>query len=279
MRFARDFGRRFKWFALRRFGDSSPIIIYQMGKVGSTTVYKSLESADLGISVHHAHFLSWEGIQDAENYFLSLQKPKMPAHIARSKQLREEIDRAGVNRWRIITLVREPIGWHISNFFQNVDAYYPDLVAEDGSLKADEAVEFLQHGLATFDEHTDYASNWFDREMKRVFDVDVYDHPFDHEKGFVIIPGQNVRLLVLRLENLDRSFRQAMRRFIGPWPVVRVVRSNVGTRKKHAEAYEHVLGCLVVPESVCARVYASKYARHFYTEQMRDNLTRKWSRG
>ena len=35
-----------------------PLLVYQIGKVGSTSVFKSLKVADLPFSLYHIHFLS-----------------------------------------------------------------------------------------------------------------------------------------------------------------------------------------------------------------------------
>jgi hypothetical protein len=277
LRSLRNLGKRLARKLLRRISSSSPIIIYQMGKVGSTTVYKSLKNANLYSPIYHVHFLSWEGIKNAEDYFLSLQNPIVPAHIERSKRLREEIDRAKDTRWRVITLVREPIGRQISDFFQNAESYYPDLIDENGNVKIHSAIECLRNAFVNFDEKADYACTWFDKELNRVFHVNVYDYPFNYHDGFLIIREQNIDCLVLRMEDLDRSFNDAISEFLGIRNTINMLKSNVSEEKKHSDAYRYVFDNITIPKSVCMRIYSSEYARHFYTESMRRDLIRRWS--
>jgi hypothetical protein len=47
----------------------SEVIVYQMGKVGSSTVVKSLQKLDFDFEVYHVHALSDEGIEELENIY------------------------------------------------------------------------------------------------------------------------------------------------------------------------------------------------------------------
>ena len=56
--------------------DQFPVIIYQMGKVGSTSVMHSLNR--LGIPNQHVHRLSWQGIKHAEERLINAGIKKLP---------------------------------------------------------------------------------------------------------------------------------------------------------------------------------------------------------
>jgi hypothetical protein len=263
---------------LTHLDSSPPIVIYQMGKVGSSTVYRSLANVKLSGPIYHVHFLSQEGIDNAERYFLSLQTPQVPEHIERSRQLRKRLDRGKDTQWKIITLVREPAARDISDLFQNVDSYWPELLDEEGKVRTNEALEFLQGRFLEYDETTNYTCTWFDRELKEVFNIDVYGTPFDHDRGYTIIPGQGAEVLILRLEDLGCSFGRAMSDFLGLDPGLEILSANVGEEKRHSAAYAYMLENITIPRAVCERIYASRYARHFYTESMRRDLVQRWSR-
>lgn len=47
----------------------TPILVYQMGKVGSSTIVNTLKSSNINNPVYHIHFLSSEGIYSIENYY------------------------------------------------------------------------------------------------------------------------------------------------------------------------------------------------------------------
>lgn len=179
--------------------------------------------------------------------------------------------------WKIITLVREPIAREISDVFQVIDRYHPGLLNQDGTINRQAAVAFLKKRFLAFDESCNYTSTWFDKEIKQVFGIDVYEHPFNHEEGFAVIQHKNCDLLILRLENLDSCFNRAIAAFLGLSYPVGLIPANVGRSKQYADAYQFVLKNLRLPQAVCARIYSAKYARHFYTDAMLEDFTQRWS--
>jgi len=259
----------------QNFDANPPVLVYQMGKVGSTTICRSLRQANVQHPIYHVHFLSQDGIKSAEAYARSLNNSHVPYHLRFSKALSKKIAQAQA-QWKIITLVREPIGWEVSNFFQNVARYYPDLI-ERGQVNQQAALARLTKTIADYDESSSYVSTWFDRELKVVFGVDVYAHPFDRQRGFSIIREANVSVLILRLEDLNHNFSQAVTTFLELDKPIEMFRSNVAQEKGHAQENQFVLENLRIPEAVCARIYASRYVRHFYGADMQAAFTQRWT--
>ncbi len=260
----------------RNFHAHPPIIVYQMGKVGSKTVCKSLQQAKLQNSIYHVHFLSHNGIKEAEKYYCS--KNLSLEHLQVSKELREKIDTTTRKNWKIITLVREPISRDISDVFQNIERFYPHLIDENGNIKKKEVIEFLKELFIQYDERTDYTCTWFDRELKDAFNIDVYAYPFDHKKGFTIIHEAHIELLILRLEDLDKTFSTALHKFLNPKKRIPMIKSNIGEEKKYSHAYRETIRQIDIPFSLCTQVYSSKYAQHFYSERLRKTFIQKWSK-
>jgi hypothetical protein len=200
-----------------------------------------------------------------------------PAHLKASKRLLDKIERSPGLEVKVITLVREPIARDISDFFQNIRRH-PRLVDTGGEICRLAAMEHLLQRFRAFDESTDYACNWFDRELKQVFGVDVYAHPFSYKEGYTILTEGNVSVLLLRLEDLDRCFSQAIGAFLGLERALSPAQSNLRARAEHAEAYRYVLDNIAVPRPVCVRIYSSRHAKHFYSKDARDKLISRWSR-
>jgi hypothetical protein len=261
------------------FRKRPPILIYQMGKVGSATVHETLVNANLPHPIYHIHFLSHEGIKNAEEFFSNLKIPIKPAHLRRSKVLRQIIDRNDRIKWKVITLVREPIAREISDFFQTLDRYHPELI-EDKEIKTKEVVEVLLHSFANYDLDADYASTWFDLELKNVFGTDVYAYRFNLEKGYSILrDGGNAEVLILRLEDLNINLENALGEFLGVRRPIRVIQSNVGSEKHYSAQYRNVLENIRIPKGVCRKIYSGKYAQHFYRKDMLDKFAERWSKG
>lgn len=262
---------------LQNFSKNPVILVYQMGKVGSSTVFRSLKNAYLPNPVYQVHFLSHNGIRNAEEYHLRSEHSRVPHHIRISKALRNKIDKTRNVTWKIITLVRDPISRGISDFFENADLYSGGLSYGNGSVNNSHAIKFLQKKFMNFDESTDYICTWFDREIKAVFNVDVFAYPFNRSDGFSMIKEKNCEVMILRLEDLDLNFDNSIRKFLCLNRPVKILKSNVGSHKEHSDEYRNVLEHITFPKSACKKIYSSRYARHFYSESMRNEFVQKWS--
>jgi hypothetical protein len=262
---------------LRNFHANPPILIYQMGKVGSSTIHLSLEAAKVPNPIYHVHFLSDEGIRKSEAYYHRRSAP-LPRHLRFSRILRRRIERVKTQvQWMIVTSVREPVGREISDFFQNVEADWPHLLDRNGKLRTNDAVPFLRDMLMAYDESTDYATTWFDQELKAVFGVDVYAYPFNHDSGYTIIRQGNVDVLVFRVDALNTCFESATTEFLGLDEPIKMLRANIGEDKPYAQEYRDMVSQFALPEAACHKIFASKYARHFFDEHVRDQSIRRWA--
>ena len=84
---------------------------------------------------------------------------------------------------KIVTLVRDPIGRNVSMYFHDLHywlAYYfsevrPD---RDGARRNRPLIDCFRE---TFDHR--YPLDWFDKELKRLSGIDVYEHAFDRTTG------------------------------------------------------------------------------------------------
>jgi len=82
---------------------------------------------------------------------------------------------------------------------------------------------------------------------------------------------------VLRLENLTEAFPAAMDAFLPHTQGLVLRKSNVNEGSADAAFYRQVRDSLAIPLEVLERVYASRYARHFYSDKERDDYMAYWS--
>ena len=114
-----DIKGRFKLYATNQ----TPILIFQMGKVGSTTVVKSLEKKGI-LPLFHIHLLL--NSEDTMKFYKSKAyesfelKFYLERQIRRGEFLYNKIIVAK-KEVKIISLTREPIGRNISAFFENFE--------------------------------------------------------------------------------------------------------------------------------------------------------------
>lgn len=240
-----------------------PLVIYQMGKVGSSTVTESLKALDLKCPIYQVHFLRPETIERFDNG---------RARIWAVKNLRRELDNGPKEKWKLITLTREPIGRNISGFFYNLHYHIENF---DHRYEAGEITvsELLERFMRDFDHQL--VLNWFDSEVNDVFGVNLYDRPFPVEKGWQILETPAADILLLKLEKLNDCAEEAVSTFLDI-SKFQLVQTNTSEQNTYRNAYRDFVTEAVLPASYVEEMYSSKYARHFYSEEELATLRKKW---
>jgi hypothetical protein len=275
----KNFVQRLK-IKLQDFRTTPPILIYQMSKVGSSTVTRSLKYIDSSQPVYSIHQLSHEGIKLAEERFRSVGNTDIPDVLKLSKVLRKKIDRNGGIQgipWKVITLVRDPIALNISVLFQNPKQHQPHLIDENNQFKTQEAMEKLQSNFKRFSDKS-LMVTWFDREIKTVFGIDIYAYPFNKEAGYIILRQDNVELLVMRLEDLNRCGDKALSKFLHLTSPFQLLSANISQEKEFSEEYQFIKENILIPRNICENVYSTRLVRHFYSETEIEQFIKKWSK-
>jgi hypothetical protein len=260
-----------------QFGRTAPIVVLQMGKVGSRSVLASLERAVPDRPVVHAHFLSDAGLERARRvYARSWPGGRRAAHVFASEALRARRARRPDERWDVVTLVRDPVARNLSSFFQVGELQFGlDFAALRGDgADAGRLLEQLTTAFVErYDEH-DVPLRWFDTELAAPLGVDVYGRPFPAE-GFVVVEGPRARVLVLKTERLAECAAEAFGSFLG-LDGFGLVERNVGEAKGYGDLYRAFVERVRLPEAYLERMYSSRYATHFYDGSERASFARRW---
>ncbi|MDF1823583.1 MAG: putative capsular polysaccharide synthesis family protein [Verrucomicrobiales bacterium] len=240
-----------------------PLLVYQMGKVGSSTVTYSLRRN--GIECEHIHRILPSNISRVRD-----------EHIERGVSPKDE--RVGEALWdrlattteqvRIITMVREPISRNISAYFQNLKDFFHEGQVQD--VKLSRAIDTFLSDYAH-----DVPLNWFDEEFKAVTGVDVYEHSFDPATGWTRIQEGRIDLLLMRVELDDEQKTKAVSEFVG-LPSLRLENENVGSEKDYAKLYQSFKGAITLPDQYKVDMLESKYAKHFYNAEELLSAAEKW---
>ncbi|MCB2169936.1 MAG: glycosyltransferase [Deltaproteobacteria bacterium] len=254
---------------------STPVIIYQMGKVGSTSVMNSLNQ--MGIPNQHVHRLSWSGITQAEERSQEGGIPEIPDRLIRYREFRNYIEtHRHSTRWKVITLVRDPLPRQISCVFQNLNVLLPDVFQmNELSQQCNRIGDYLSNYLSTFDESDDDACNWFDTELKDVFGFDIFSSPFDKKRGYTIYQTKYADILAMRIEQLSDCAGKAFKDFLGI-DNFRLVNANASNEKPYYELYKQFLAQFKVPQDLLDKFYDTRLARHFYTSEDIEIFKKRW---
>ncbi len=256
-----------------------PIIVFQPGKVGSSSVQASLENMhrELGISVpiYHAHVLA--NIDKRIQYITQNRKAPIGSlkKLEESKALREKIKNYPEQTWNIINLVREPVAMKISAFFQILHEYIPDWESrlKHGKLSMEELDDILYHKQEL---GTSGLESWYDSQIKPLWSIDVFEQPFSREKGYEIYHFKNINLIIIRLEDLNRVAEQAFDEFLGIKDF-KIINVNVGEDKPYAALYQQFKQ-RPLPDAYVDAIYKTRFARHFYTDSEIEQFRNKWTK-
>ena len=230
--------------------------VYQMGKVGSSSVCKSLER--VGIDAPHIHSLyTTRGYQLFHKFLLS--QKNYPLHkklICFLFFLWYRIKLRRRKHLKIITLVREPISVNISSFFSNLSTSAYELEQQN--------VETLEE--AFFDKFNhDYVLDWFDIEFLPTTGLDIYKYDFDKEAGYSIIEEGNIECLVIKLEKLNR-LEKVIADFVDN-DSFKLKSHNISADKWFRPIYQDFKKNVKFSSEYVDRVYSSKLMRHFYSDK------------
>jgi len=255
-------------------GGATPVLVYQMGKVGSSTVYNAVKAAQPAVPVYHVHFLSRHLAKHRLSHEQSGQLP-VPYHIYLGEALRAQLLRNPGKPVKIISLLRDPVAFELSNLFQN-----PRLVGGDASLKQllaerEQLRGYLEKQLASSGEQG-YLEGWFDREIKSVFGIDVFDEQFLYEQGWQHYRNESADLLLIRLEDLSAEGPRVIADFLGMERPLALSPVNDRTSQVHGNEYSRIAASLQLDPALLAEVYGRRFAQHFYSSVERRRMQDKW---
>jgi Putative capsular polysaccharide synthesis protein/Sulfotransferase family len=258
----------------------SPILVYQMGKVGSRSIVDSLRAVKLNRPVYHVHFLNQDNIQKADQMLHAIYGSHYNVNrwcLYESRFVIKHFLHQRAKHLKIISLVREPVGRNISSFFHNIDKFIPNCAAlyEEGKI---DIGGITQRFLQQFHEHS-FPLTWFDQEMKSVFGIDVFSANVvrsEEQRVFTYKHGE-LDLLVMKTEDIDDVAQKALQEFL-QIKDFRLKQSNISRDKYYNRVYDDFVKLVKLPEEYLTSMFESKYAKYFYTSKEIELFRTRWAR-
>ena len=235
-----------------------PVIVFTTGRVGSMALHGALEKH--GIFAFHLHTLNPAELKNRKHpqswlwAYNHIIQPRRPA--------------------RIISIVRDPVALMVSDFFPKLRWIARQERAYE-KLSAERLCDLFTTRYFEQERHLRQL-DWFDREMKQCLGIDVFQHPFPKEDGYLRFQQALYDVLVFKTELDDTEKTRIVGDFLG-LRQFEIFRSNVGAQKSYGDAYHTFKQLLAVPERRLTEVYSSRYARHFYTKQEIAEFSARWS--
>lgn len=251
--------------------NSNTIWNWQPGKVASRTICNRLRQA--GITCIHLHTLNY------------------PAHVL-GESLREvwtkKINGKFSKKIKIITSVREPLSRDYSAFWQSFEmehAYLMSLFNKDFQKMYEDYVALILNGYRLASEKMGCTLpsiwcdefEWFNEEIRRYSDIDVYAYPFDKERGYQVIEKDNVQLFIFKVEKLD-DIMSALCDFVGCDNLSRQD-TNKAENKIYHLAYKEFKKTVRLSSGYVDHYYKNnEYVNHFYTTEEKDTFLKQWKK-
>lgn len=263
----------------RRLVNTSPIFVLQMGRVGSTSVMvaanQAYQALELNVPVYHNHYIAHYDqvierasfdLQDYSEVRRDIEKVDMKNQVELFNYLE---NRKPV---KLISLVRDPVARNVSTFFYSMSLFVPDW--RDRESQQPISAEELCRIFESKKFFIQTAFNWFDEQLKDGLGIDIYLVPFDKSRGWQVYKHGLVDLLVLRMEDLYRTGEDALRQFLR-LPHLQMIKVNTGEERDAYELYRRFLTHPISQEYL-EMTYATKLARHFYTDDEREKFIQRW---
>jgi hypothetical protein len=285
-------------FFLHRHDLDDFILIHTMGKVGSMSVLRSFQNVN--IYCRHVHWASaateaffdrFEQISPTGtshwNYYLQsrLNMRRLRAALA---------DRDYASLIKVVTAIRAPVDQILSHYFQAMPVWEAALQSRKLDLNVtnlralmSESVAFHlakpDRTLAELTQELDAGNSehimfcwlvhnyvhWFEEQLLPFFAVDILGGRF--RDGFQIAGNA----LILKFEDLSNHGERVLAAY-AKRPRFKLVHENAGTRNAHGELYREMTSATRFPAAFVDRLCDGPYVRHFYGDDERDAMRRRW---
>jgi hypothetical protein len=267
-------------FRLQHHGRAPVIVVHQMARVGSVTVLRAIRRRLPRADVYHTHYLHPRTIAEHRERFTRIHRDTgragLPREFLGARMLDQRLRRDANERWHVITLVRDPVARTVSAFFRHFTFNHPEL-GRDFHAEPANADRLIDLFLDPAEPEHEFTLGWFDRELRDVLEIDVFASAFSHASGWARYDSARCRLLLLRLEELDQIGAGELSDFLDA-PGLTLTAANRTENEPYFAAYRRFLERLQLPPSYLDRMYGSRLACHFYTEDELERFRTRWAR-
>lgn len=240
--------------------NDSTIFLYQMGKVGSSSLELNIENS-LNIHSLYGNGPCPVRTDQVRNNFL-----KKILHTLYDKMKRKFIKRR--NKTKIITLIRDPLQRNISMFFQDLPywiyKFYDNSTDTHNHIRTENA-NFLNHVFETQFNHF-YFDQWFDRELKKTTKIDIFKCNDIKEKKTKILNNSKFSILIIKFEYLnDKETIKEIENFTGL--EISKNKTNIGEKKWYGDLYSKFKKEYTPSKEYIEKLYSRRTSKAIYSHK------------
>lgn len=254
------------------------IVVYTMGKVGSTALGRALGGLD---NFRYATYLSKRAIlhrveqihdptlRDWGDLWWDVWGEPERLHAA----LEVVVARQTGTRLKLISGFREPIGHALSEIFQSLEHHFQHWEYEfiiDPEKFFSQIVHLVEKSLRR--------NCWFQSEFRDFTGFDIFSIPYDEHCGVCLAHFDEIDVLAYRSDHIDRkNFADKLSHFLGS-EFKCLPNVNIGEEKHTGILYSLFKSTPLLAHDVIKDAYDSPVFRHFYSITEGEALVKKWSR-
>lgn len=187
---------------------------------------------------------------------------------------------------KLVIGIREPISQNLSYMHQIAPTFYDieqywnsqdpvqyifDNVILDQKLE----VKCLYNYCMEKTGYNYLVQNFFENQIEKLWGIDLYEYPFDKEKGYQTYHIGQMDIFVYQLERLN-SIEKELGDFFGI-ENFKLVSSNVASDKWYHSYYEETKRDIKLSKKYYEECFNSRYIKHFYSEKDIEKFKKRWS--
>lgn len=249
------------------------IWVIQPGKTASSTLEKRLEEKMVPYIKTH-----------------KLEYPEYLLGSDHRKIWEEGVEERKKKPLKIIIAVREPIARDYSAFWQafsegNEMAMEMPILHQDFQKTYDGYIKILMDGSSCMKSVLGASMifswgdefEWFDEQIKKYLGIDVFQYPFDKEKGYTIIEKGSIQILLYKMERLE-TILDEVGSFVGS-EKLSSINENIGENKWYGLAYSQFRKEVKISKKYVDHYYCgNRKMDHFYSLEEKERFLDKWKR-
>lgn len=255
----REFSERLHLFYGKEF-----ILVYTMGKVGSTSIYYALKKV-FGPKVLFIHFLQEKNIKI---YNRAFEKAGIKAHrlvlgpFVNKKLIAKE------KKTIIISSIREPIARNISSFFEDFRVYNEGKWIDEIS-----ETEAIENFINNYPHHS--PAHWFKEEFLYSLNLEMKDVQFNITEKAGEFEHHQYKVLLFRTDLEDDKKVDLLKTTLNQ-NNIEIKTKNAHFQKSYRTFYQNFKAQIKLDELLIEDIYSAEYLRLFYSPTEINAFKLKW---
>lgn len=242
--------------------------VYTPGRVASASVYHSINNYRRVIHTHCLGRIFDKNLKhDYMCHFTDEFKLKHRFNYTFLMKLTDLINFHLPFKKKVIILFRDPISRDISGFFKDLDK-----IIKDDSSFSFQTVDLVNLFFKAID--PEYSLNWFNKEFLQRTKINILNHSFNKEKGYLILKKKRKEYMFIKTEFLSKCEKD-LSSFL-EIKDFKLQKRNI-SKNRYGEIYSNFIQTVRFPKAIVNDIYSRPIINHLYTSHEISKFVAKWS--